>query len=73
MNPGGEARPRVETLEVGVRLEERVLDHVLGVLLVAREAVGEPEDHPAVLFDEDAEGILLDPARGRLAPLHPSS
>jgi hypothetical protein len=57
VDPCAEAGARIEAVVAPVRLQEGLLDHVLRVLDVAGHAPGEPEDHPAVLFDQSAKGI----------------
>jgi hypothetical protein len=65
-NPGREARPRVESVEGLVGLQKRLLDHVLGVRLVAGDAVRHAKDHPSVPLDQlrKARAALLGRIRG---------
>ena len=59
MEPGAEMRPGLEPGQLPVGPQEAVLDHVLGVVLVAGHAVGQPEGAPAVAFDQGAEGLAV--------------
>ena len=53
--PGSRLEPR----QLGVRLQKRVLHDVLGVLLVAGDPEGHPEDSAAVPLDERAERVAV--------------
>ena len=46
-------------LEPPVGPDEAFLNHLVGVVLVARQAERQPEDTPAVALDEHAEGLTV--------------
>jgi hypothetical protein len=59
VQPRAEPRAGFEPRQLGVRLQERVLDDVLGVLRVAGQPVGDAEDSSAVPLDERAKGLTV--------------
>src|SRR5690606_19930924 len=56
VDPGVEARLEAERVQAAVRLDERLLGHVAGVLPVAEHAVDHGVDPALVLLDEPAVG-----------------
>ena len=59
MKPRAEVGPCFETSELAIGPDETLLDDVLGVLLVAGDAVGQLKSAAAVAFDEGAEGFAV--------------
>ena len=65
MQPGPEVRPRLESAQLLVGLEKRLLDDVLGVRGIARHPVRQPIDSPAVALDERPERVAISVPRQR--------
>jgi hypothetical protein len=65
--PGTEGLARPEAAERAPRLEERVLDGVLGVGGGAGDDVGEPEGDLLVRCDQLGKGVLVAVQRSRTA------
>jgi hypothetical protein len=63
VEPGTEVRAGLEPADLPIRAQKRLLDDVLGVVLVARHPVGEPEDGAAVSLDQRAECLAVALAR----------
>jgi len=59
VQPRAEVRARLEAAQLPVRLEECLLDHVLGVLGIAGHPMGQPVDRPAVAIDQASEGLAV--------------
>ena len=56
IQPGGELRVLAEAVEGTVNLDEHFLRNVLRIVVIARELIGDPVDHGAVLFHERLKG-----------------
>jgi hypothetical protein len=65
MQPSRKTRPQIEPAKVAVSAQEGLLDHVFGFLLVARHAISQTKDGPAVAFDERAKRLLVARAHPR--------
>ena len=59
VQPRPQARAGLEARQLRVGLQEGLLHHVLGVLLVAGQAVGDAEDSSTVPLDERAECVAV--------------
>ena len=77
VEPGPEIGPGLETAQLLIRLEERVLDDVLGVRRAAGEPIRHVEDVARVTLDERTERLAVTVAGlgdGRpVAFVHPNS
>ena len=65
VEPGAEVGARLETAQLLVGLQKRLLHHVLRVRRVAGHAVREPEDSTAVALHESAESLAISVASQR--------
>ena len=65
VQPGAEVRARFEPAQLLVRLQERLLDDVLGVRGIAGHPVRQPVDSAAVALDERPERFAVSVARQR--------
>ncbi len=59
MEPRPEVGPRLETAQLFVCAQERLLDHVLGVLRAAGHPVRESIDGTAVTLDKRPESFAI--------------
>jgi hypothetical protein len=65
VNPGAEVRPRLESTQLLVRLQKRLLHHVLRVRRIAGHPMRQPEDSPAMALDEHPERFAIPASRQR--------
>jgi len=59
ISPSAEVRARPKLAKVPVSAQKSFLNHFLGVVLVSRHAVGQPEELLAVALDQHAKSIAL--------------
>ena len=59
VEPGAEIGPRFESPQLPIGAEKALLDHVFCVLLVAGHAERQPEDGPAMAFDQYTERVAI--------------
>ena len=67
VQPGAEVRPRLESAQLLVGLQKRLLHHVLRVRRVAGHPMRQPEDSPAVALDERPESFAISVAASATA------
>jgi hypothetical protein len=65
IQPGVEARVALELPDVSVDLDETLLHHVEGVLLVAEESIGDRIDFALIALHQDFEGPFVAGLGGR--------
>src|SRR5436190_8289374 len=59
VEPRAEVRARLEPAKLAVRPQKALLDHIFGILLIARHPERQPEDTPAVPLDKCAKGVAV--------------
>ena len=59
IEPRPEVRARLEPVELTIRFEKALLDHIFGILLIPGHPEGQPEHTPAVPFDEGAKRLTV--------------
>src|SRR5207253_7636292 len=75
VQPRAEVRTLLESIQLAVRAQERLLNHVVGIVFISRNPISDPKNWTTMLLNEQPEGVGITgprPAHGRcVGCLHP--